>query len=99
MLFGLMNIPASCQRIINKQLYKYLNIFIITYLDDILIYLKTLEEYVQYVKKVLDKLKTAGLLLKPEKYNFYKDEITFLRYIIGKDDIRIDLSKVKVVLK
>jgi hypothetical protein len=61
--------------------------------------LETLEEYIQHVKKVLDKLKTAGLLLKPEKCNFYKDEVTFLGYIIEKDNIYIDLNKVKAVLK
>jgi hypothetical protein len=58
-----------------------------------------LEEYIQYVKKVLNKLRTAGLLLKPEKCNFYKDEITFLGYIIEKDSIHIDPSKVKAILE
>jgi hypothetical protein len=84
---------------INEQLHEYLDIFIVAYLDDILVYSETLEEYVQYVKKVLDKLRTAGLLLKPEKCNFHKDEVTFLGYIVGKDGIRIDLSKIKVVLE
>jgi hypothetical protein len=84
---------------INKQLYKYLDIFIVVYLDDILVYSETLEEYVQHVKKVLDKLRTAGLLLKPEKCNFHKDEVTFLKYIVEKDNIRINPNKIKVILE
>jgi hypothetical protein len=97
--FKLTNTPTSCQRMINEQLHEYLDIFVIAYLDDILIYSETLEEHVQHVKKVLDKLRTAGLLLKPEKYNFHKDEITFLGYIVEKDNIRMDLNKVKTILK
>jgi hypothetical protein len=58
-----------------------------------------LEEYVQHIKKVLDKLRTAELLLKSEKYNFHKNEVTFLGYIVGKDSIYMDLSKVKAILK
>jgi hypothetical protein len=46
MPFELTNTPASCQRMINEQLYEYLNIFIIAYLNDILIYSETLEEHV-----------------------------------------------------
>jgi len=99
MSFGLTNAPASCQRMINKQFYEYLDIFIVVYLNDILIYSEMLEEYIQHVKKVLDKLRTAGLLLKPEKYNFHKDEVIFLGYIVEKDSIRIDLSKVKAVFE
>ena len=56
MLFGLTNILVLFQRFINKVLGELLNIFIIAYLDDILIFLKNLEEHKQHVKQVLRKL-------------------------------------------
>ena len=56
MLFGLTNAPASLQRSVNEKLHKYLDIFVIVYFDDILIYLETIEEHIEHVKKVLQKL-------------------------------------------
>jgi hypothetical protein len=53
MPFGLTNIPILFQEIINYILYKYLDIFIVAYLDNIFIFLKTLEEYKKYIKKIL----------------------------------------------
>ena len=52
------------------------------YLDDILIFLKTLKEYKVYIIKVLEKLEEKDLLVKLIKYEFYKETITFLRYKI-----------------
>ena len=52
-LIGLTNAPATFQSIINKALHEYLDVFIIAYLDDVLIYSRTLEEHVEHVKKVL----------------------------------------------
>lgn len=48
---------------------------------------------------MLEKLKGANLLLKLEKCKFYKEELEFLGYIVGKNKIRISLNKVQVVLK
>jgi hypothetical protein len=58
-----------------------------------------LEEYIQHVKKVLNKLRTTELLLKLEKCNFYKDEVIFLGYIVEKDGICINPSKIKAILE
>ena len=70
---------------INDQLYKYLNIFIVAYLDNILVFSKDKKEYIIYVQRVLKKLKHIGLLFKPEKCEFYKEELAFLGFIIGKN--------------
>ena len=47
---------------------------------------------------MLKKLKKAGLFLKPEKYKFYKEEVKFLGFIVGRNRVKMDLVKVKVVL-
>jgi hypothetical protein len=98
MPFGLTNAPASCQRLVNNILYKYLDIFVVAYLDDILIYSKIETEYIEHVRQVLAKLATVPLLLEPEKYKFHKEEVIFLGFIIGRNGIYIDPIKVNVVL-
>ena len=49
MPFGITNAPVTFQAFINNVLRKYLNIFIIIYLDDILIYSQTEEEHIQFI--------------------------------------------------
>jgi len=98
MLFGLTNAPASCQRIINNQLHEYLDVFVIAYLDDILIYSKNKNKHIQHVKKILAKLRMAKLLLKPKKCKFHQKETHFLGFIVRRHKIRINLAKVEAIL-
>ena len=53
MLFGLTNTPATFQTIINHMLQEHLDQFVVAYLDDILIFLETLEEHEEHIEKVL----------------------------------------------
>jgi hypothetical protein len=96
---GLTNAPATYQRMINDQLHEYLDVFVVAYLDDILIFSKTLTEHIEHVKKVLDKIKQAKLLIKPGKCEFHKKELKFLGYIVGENGIRMDEDKVRAVLE
>ena len=98
MPFGLTNAPASMQRLSNDALHEYLDIFVIVYLDDILVYSENEEEHVKHVKLVLARLKEYNLLLKPEKCEFHKTQVEFLGYIIGTHGIRMDQAKVATVL-
>ena len=98
MPFGLTNAPASIQRLINDALHKYLDIFVIVYLDDVLVYSTSKEEYIEYIRLVLEKIKKYNLLLKPEKCEFHKEQVKFLGYIIGTHSIKMDQVKVTVVL-
>ena len=68
------------------------------YLNNILIFLKTLKEYKVYIIKVLEKLEEKDLLVKLIKCEFYKETITFLRYKITYNQIRSDPNKVRVIL-
>ena len=71
MPFGLTNAPVTFQAIINSVLYKYLNDFVVAYLDDILVFSKTLEEYEAHMYKVIEKLSKYKLLLEYKKYVFH----------------------------
>jgi hypothetical protein len=59
--FGLTNAPATFQSYINSALREYLDDFCVAYLDNILIYSKSMEEHVKHVRKVLEKLLEHGL--------------------------------------
>ena len=93
MPFGLTNTPATCQEVINNALQEYLDIFVIAYLDNILIYSDTMDNHVQHVKLALDCLQRKNLLIKPEKCDFHKQEVLYLGFLIGRDGISIDPEK------
>ena len=84
MSFGLSNAPASFQSYINKILAKKLDIFIIIYLNDILIYTKDLcQAYVDTVWWVLEELRKNSLFANLKKCRFHKDEVCFLQYVLS----------------
>jgi len=71
MPFGLTNIPASYQSLINNIFRKYLDDFVIAYLDDILIYSKIKEEHIKYVTAVLEALEKADVRINNAKSVFH----------------------------
>jgi hypothetical protein len=97
MLFSLTNMPASFQRWMNDVLSDYLDIFCITYLDDILIYSDSMEEYRKHVRMVLRWLRDMGLTLKPSKYEFHMERTEYLGYIISPMGLQMDPEKIKMV--
>ncbi len=82
MPFELKNAPATFQRLINDTLREYLDDFVITYLDDILIYSDDLEMHRSHMHKVLKKLCKRALYVKKSKSKFEARKIKFLNYII-----------------
>ena len=98
MPFGLSNAPASFQGYINKILAEKLDIFVIVYLDNILIYTKDQRrDYVEAVRWVLDILRKNGLFANLKKCRFHKDEVRFLGYVVSSQGIRIEDERIEVV--
>ena len=84
MLFGLSNAPATFQGYINKILAEKLDVFVIVYLDDILIYTEDQSEsHIQAVRWVLDQLRKFLLYANLKKCQFYQKEVRFLGYIVS----------------
>jgi hypothetical protein len=99
MPFGLTNAPATCMRLVNNLLRKYLDNYCVAYLDDILIFTETLEEHIKTVQEILQILMDAGILLKPSKCEFHVTETEFLGYIVSTTGLKMSPNKVKEVLE
>jgi hypothetical protein len=97
MPFGFIKAFAIFQRFINDILRKYLNVFCIAYLNDILIYNRTRKKHLSYIRKMLEFLRQAGLYVKIKKCEFFKNETIFLGVIIGKNGIRTNPKKIKII--
>ena len=98
MLFGLSNAPASFQGYINKILAKKLDIFVIVYLDDILIYTKDAgQAHVDAVWWVLEELRKYGLFAYLKKCWFHKDEVRFLGYVVLAQEVQMEDKKIEAI--
>ena len=100
MLFGLSNAPTTFQGYVNKILAEKLDIFVIVYLDDILIYTEDPgQPHVEAVRWVLDQLRKHSLFANLKKCRFHYDEVRFLGYIVSSKDISMEAEKIEVVRK
>ncbi len=97
MLFKLINEPAFFQHYINNVLFNCLHKFCQTYLNDILIYSKTLKEHRIHVKKVLEKLREVDLQIDIDKCEFKIQKISFLELLIFINNLRMNAWKVDVI--
>src|SRR5260221_1881165 len=98
MFFGLCNSPATFQTMMNNILQDFIhNGEAICYMDDILIYSRTLSNHWRIVHQVLTTLRKQRLFLKPEKCKFEQKEVEYLRLVISKDHVAMDPTKVRGV--
>ena len=96
MPFGLSNAPAVFQELMSVVL-QGLGDFAIAYLDDILVFSPTLEDHLQHLDTIFDRLRKHDLKLKLKKCNFLESETNYLGFIIGKDGIKPDPKKVEAI--
>ena len=98
MLFGLFNALASFQGYINKILAEKLDIFVIIYLDDILIYTQDERQgHGEAVRWVLDLLRKNDLFANLKKCRFHQDEVCFLEYILSAQRVQIKDEKIEAM--
>ena len=68
------------------------------YLDNIIIYLNSEEEYKKYIEQVLGRLYKENILVIIKKYKFYTKKTDFIGFIIKLGQISIDLKKIKAIV-
>ena len=97
MSFGLTNAPVAFQKFMNKIFSDLLNVCIVIYLDDILIYSNNMSEHHQHVKEVLKCVCKTGLYAKAEKCKFYSKSVKYLEYILSSSGLTMSNNKVKII--
>ena len=93
--FGLTNAPSAFQRFMNDIFSDLLDVHVIIYLDDILIYSNNPADHKKHVCEVLCRLHANGLYACPDKCCFSSDTIEYLGFILTKDGLKMDPSKVQ----
>jgi len=78
MPFGLTNTPTAFQRFMNDIFSDLLDVCVVIYLDDILIYSNNMSKHHQHIKKVLKYLCKIGLYAKAEKCKFHSESVEYL---------------------
>lgn len=97
MPFGLCNAPATFQRLMNDILRPFLDLFVIVYLDDILVYSPTLEAHENHLRKVMESLREHRLYAAPNKCEFFRLGTEFLGHIVSGAGVEMDPRKVEAI--
>ncbi|KAM1746652.1 hypothetical protein ACFX11_013259 [Malus domestica] len=97
MPFGLTNAPTAFMDLMNRVFQSYLDRFVIVFIDDILVYSKSMAEHVRHLKLVLKSLREHQLYAKFSKCQFWLDQVAFLGHVISAQGIRVDSQKVAAV--
>ena len=95
---GLCSAPPSFMRLMHHIFDDLLDVCVIIFIDDVLIYSKTTEEYDKHVRMVLDKLREHSLYAKLSKCSFFQPQVEFLGFMVGRNGISMEHSKIKAVL-
>jgi len=97
--FGLTNAPATFMCLMNSVFHQFLDKFVLIFIDDILIYSRSMEEHKEHLKQVLQTLQEHQLYGKFSKCDFFKEEIQYLGHIITKRGIAVDPEKIRTIME
>ena len=101
MPFGLRNAPAVFQRLMQCVLARPNppegSDFVSVYLDDVIVFSRTLDDHMRHLSLVIDRLAKAGLKLKPSKCHFMSQKVQYLGHLLTPDGIRPNPDRVAAV--
>lgn len=89
---GVSGAPATFQRVMEKTLGDMNLLKVLVYLDDLIVFGRTLEEHEQRLLKVLDRLKSEGLKLSLDKCQFCHTSVNYVGHIISQNGVATDPS-------
>jgi len=76
---------------------EHIDMCCIVYLDDVLIYSNTLQQYQTDVGNILEAIRKSGMKVKPSKCEFHQGETQYLGFIIGQEAVKTDPIKTRAI--
>src|SRR5688572_24629587 len=93
MSFGLRNAPTIFMDLMNRIFKPFLDMFVVVFIDDILVYSRSKEDHEGHLKILLQVLRDEHLYAKFSKCEFWLREVAFLVHVVSGDGIKVDPKK------
>ena len=97
MPYGLCNMPATLQRLMQNCLGELNLTYALIYLDDVIVYSCTEEEHLTRLRAVFERFRETGLKLKPSKCNFFHTKINYLGHTVSAKGMEPGVDSIKVI--
>ncbi len=91
---GITNAPSMFQRLMERCMGDLHRKQVLVFIDDLIVFSKTLEEHESRLVQVLNRLKEYGLKLSPEKCSFFQASVKYLGHVVSRDGIKTDPAKI-----
>ena len=95
--FGLCNAPSTFERLMECVLAGLRWEILLVYLDDVIVFGRTIAESVDRLRAVLDRFRAAGLKLKPSKCHLFQRQVAYLGHVVSPEGIHTDPAKIEAV--
>ncbi len=99
MFFELINESFTFQNFMNDISMNHSNEFVVTYLNDIIVYSNSKKEHIRHVRKILQRLQEADIQADVDKCEFHIIETKFLEMIVDRDEIKMNSEKIKTIIE
>jgi transposase InsO family protein len=97
--FGMANVPSVFSRVVGDVLWEFQDVFVINFMDDILIYSSDFNSHMKHIQQVLSKLKDAQLYANPVKCTWCATSVFYLGHEISSEGIRVSKEKIASVVQ
>ncbi|KAK7159830.1 hypothetical protein R3I94_005997 [Phoxinus phoxinus] len=94
---GITNAPSTFQRLMERCMGDLHRKQVLVFIDDLIVFSKTLEEHESRLVQVLNRLKEYGLKLAPEKCRFFQTSVKYLGHVVSKDGVKTDPAKIEAL--
>jgi hypothetical protein len=97
--FGLTNSPATFMCLMNNVLSKFLDKFVLVFIDDILVYSKNREEHEEHLRLVLQVIREHQFYAKFNKCYFFQKQIHYLGHVLSEEGVAVDPEKIRSIIE